>query len=159
MKKPFQKTTNLIHIFNQLKTFIKPYKWMVFGTLALTFIGALFAQVNPIVLKYTVDEVTKLTQLPHPILDEPTASLDAIATEQIKNSLDAIKKDRTVIIISHSLSQILDSDMIYVMKKGEVVENGTHEELYEKDGTYRQIFEASARSLNLDRLVKTYKDE
>lgn len=92
-------------------------------------------------------------------LDEPTASLDAIATEQIKNSLDAIKKDRTVIIISHSLSQILDSDMIYVMKKGEVVENGTHEELYEKDGTYREIFDASARSLNLDRLVKTYKDE
>ena len=92
-------------------------------------------------------------------LDEPTASLDAIATEQIKNSLDAIKKDRTVIIISHSLSQILDSDMIYVMKKGEVVENGTHEELYEKDGTYREIFDASARSLNHDRLVKTYKDE
>lgn len=92
-------------------------------------------------------------------LDEPTASLDAIAAEQIKNSLDAIKKDRTVIIISHSLSQILDSDMIYVMKKGEVVENGTHEELYEKDGTYREIFDASARSLNLDRLVKTYKDE
>src|SRR5690606_5607989 len=39
-------------------------------------------------------------------LDEPTASLDAIATEQIKNSLDAIKKNRTVIIISHSISQI-----------------------------------------------------
>ena len=92
-------------------------------------------------------------------LDEPTASLDAIATEQIKNSLDAIKQGRTVVIISHSLSQILDSDMIYVMKKGEVVENGTHEELYEKDGTYREIFDASAKSLNLDRLVKTYKDE
>ena len=92
-------------------------------------------------------------------LDEPTASLDAIATEQIKNSLDAIKQGRTVVIISHSLSQILDSDMIYVMKKGAVVENGTHEELYEKDGTYREIFDASARSLNLDRLVKTYKEE
>ncbi len=92
-------------------------------------------------------------------LDEPTASLDAIATEQIKNSLDAIKQGRTVVIISHSLSQILDSDMIYVMKKGAVVENGTHEELYEKYGTYREIFDASARSLNLDRLVKTYKDE
>jgi len=92
-------------------------------------------------------------------LDEPTASLDAIATEQIKNSLDAIKAGRTVVIISHSLSQILDSDMIYVMKKGAVVENGTHEELYAKDGTYREIFDASARSLNLDRLVKTYKDE
>lgn len=49
-------------------------------------------------------------------LDEPTASLDAVATEQIKNSLDAIKKDRTVIIISHSISQIIDSDCIFVMK-------------------------------------------
>ena len=100
-----------------------------------------------------------LTNPPIIFLDEPTASLDAIATEQIKNSLDAIKQGRTVVIISHSLSQILDSDMIYVMKKGAVVENGTHEELYEKDGTYREIFDASARSLNLDRLVKTYKDE
>ncbi|MCU7615049.1 ABC transporter ATP-binding protein/permease [Chryseobacterium sp. GMJ5] len=90
-------------------------------------------------------------------LDEPTASLDAIATEQIKNSLDAIKEGRTVVIISHSLSQILDSDKIYVMKKGEVVESGTHDELFEKEGTYREIFDASARSLNLDRLINTYK--
>ena len=91
-------------------------------------------------------------------LDEPTASLDAIATEQIKNSLDAIKENRTVIIISHSLSQILDSDNIYVMKNGRVVESGTHEQLYEQEGVYKEIFDASARSLNLDRLVKTYKE-
>lgn len=91
-------------------------------------------------------------------LDEPTASLDAIATEQIKNSLDAIKENRTVVIISHSLSQILDSDNIYVMKKGRVVESGTHEQLYEQEGVYKEIFDASARSLNLDRLVKTYKE-
>lgn len=90
-------------------------------------------------------------------LDEPTASLDAIATEQIKNSLDAIKEGRTVIIISHSLSQILDSDKIYVMKKGRVVESGTHDELIDLNGTYREIFDASARSLNLDKLVGAYK--
>lgn len=92
-------------------------------------------------------------------LDEPTASLDAIATEQIKNSLDAIKEGRTVIIISHSLSQILDSDKIYVMKKGRVVESGTHDELVEMEGTYREIFDASARSLNLDKLIKSYREE
>lgn len=91
-------------------------------------------------------------------LDEPTASLDAIATEQIKNSLDAIKEGRTVIIISHSLSQILDSDKIYVMKKGKVVESGTHDELVQINGTYREIFDASARSLNLDKLVNSFKD-
>lgn len=87
-------------------------------------------------------------------LDEPTASLDAIATEQIKNSLDAIKKGRTVVIISHSLSQILDADDIYVMRKGQVTEHGTHAELYEREGVYRQIFDASARSLNLDKMMQ-----
>lgn len=92
------------------------------------------------------------------LLDEPTASLDAIATEQIKNSLDAIKEGRTVIIISHSLSQILDSDKIYVMKKGEVVESGTHDELISMHGIYREIFDASARSLNLDKLVSSYRE-
>ena len=51
-------------------------------------------------------------------LDEPTASLDAIASEQIKHSLDQIKQGRTVIIISHSLSQIIDADYTYVMKEG-----------------------------------------
>ena len=91
-------------------------------------------------------------------LDEPTASLDAIATEQIKNSLDAIKQGRTVVIISHSLSQILDSDCIYVMKKGTVVESGTHDELISLQGSYREIFDASARSLNLDKLLSSFKE-
>lgn len=88
-------------------------------------------------------------------LDEPTASLDAVATEQIKNSLDAIKENRTVVVISHSISQILDSDVIFVLKQGRVVESGTHEELYERGGTYSEIFNASARSLNLDRISRT----
>lgn len=91
------------------------------------------------------------------LLDEPTASLDAIAAEQIKNSLDAIKAGRTVVIISHSLSQILDSDQIYVMQKGRVVECGTHDELIEQEGTYKKIFDASARSLNLGKLLETYR--
>lgn len=88
-------------------------------------------------------------------LDEPTASLDAIATEQIKNSLDAIKENRTTVIISHSISQIIDSDVIYVLKEGRVVEIGTHEDLYHKGGTYFEIFNASARSLNLDKIAQT----
>jgi len=88
-------------------------------------------------------------------LDEPTASLDAVATEQIKNSLDAIKEDRTVVVISHSISQIIDSDVIYVLKEGRVVEIGTHDELYKQGGTYFEIFNASARSLNLDKISRT----
>ncbi|WP_353136943.1 ABC transporter ATP-binding protein [Pseudopedobacter sp.] len=87
-------------------------------------------------------------------LDEPTASLDAIATEQIKNSLDAIKKGRTVVIISHSISQIIDADHIYAMKNGKVVESGTHDEVYEMNGVYKEIFDASARSLNIEKIAK-----
>lgn len=88
-------------------------------------------------------------------LDEPTASLDAIATEHIKMSLDAIKENRTVVIISHSLSQIVDADYIHVLKEGELVETGTHEDLYKLNGEYRKIFDASARSLNIDKMIDT----
>ncbi len=92
-------------------------------------------------------------------LDEPTASLDAIATEQIKNSLDAIKKDRTVIIISHSISQIIDADRIYAMEKGKVMESGSHQEIYGQHGTYKEIFDAMARSLNIEKIAKTFDDD
>jgi ABC-type multidrug transport system fused ATPase/permease subunit len=91
-------------------------------------------------------------------LDEPTASLDAIATEQIKQSLDAIKANRTVIIISHSISQIIDASRIVVLEKGRAVESGLHEELYDKKGTYYDIFTAMANSLNLDKITKTMED-
>lgn len=88
-------------------------------------------------------------------LDEPTASLDAIATEQIKNSLDAIKNGRTVIIISHSISQIIDSDLVYALRDGRVEESGDPDSLYAKGGIYKEIVDASARSLNVDKLAKT----
>ena len=88
-------------------------------------------------------------------LDEPTASLDAIATEQIKNSLDAIKKDRTVIIISHSISQIIDSEMVYALKTGHVEESGDPDTIYKKGGVYKEIIDASARSLNIEKIART----
>ena len=88
-------------------------------------------------------------------LDEPTASLDAIATEQIKNSIDAIKKDRTVIIISHSISQIIDADYIYALKDGRVEESGDPDEIYKKGGIYKDIIDASARSLNIEKIART----
>ncbi|MFH7014967.1 ABC transporter ATP-binding protein [Flavobacterium sp. FlaQc-47] len=88
-------------------------------------------------------------------LDEPTASLDAIATEQIKKSLDAIKKDRTVIIISHSISQIIDASNIIVLEQGKCVEKGTHDDLYDNKSVYYRIFTAMANSLNLDKIAQT----
>lgn len=92
-------------------------------------------------------------------LDEPTANLDAIATEQIKNSLDAIKVGRTVVIVSHSISQIIDASHIIVMEKGKVVEDGAHEDLYDLKGTYHRIFSAMANSLNIDKITKSMQDD
>lgn len=92
-------------------------------------------------------------------LDEPTASLDAIATEQIKNSIDAIKKDRTVIIISHSISQIIDSDVIYALKNGRVEQGGNPDEVYKQGGIYKEIVDASARSLNIEKISKTIEGD
>ncbi|ENX23791.1 hypothetical protein F892_00396 [Acinetobacter vivianii] len=92
-------------------------------------------------------------------LDEPTASLDAIATEQIKHSLDEIKQGRTVIIISHSLSQIIDADYTYVMQDGMIVEHGEHHQLYQQQGMYKNIFDAMAKSLNIEKISKTFEGD
>ena len=88
-------------------------------------------------------------------LDEPTASLDAIATEQIKSSIDAIKQGRTVVIISHNIGQIIDADYIYVLSQGRVVQSGTPTEVYNQGGLYKDIFDASARSMNADKIANT----
>ena len=92
-------------------------------------------------------------------LDEPTASLDAIASEQIKLSLDEIKQGRTVVMISHSLSQIIDADYTYVMKDGAIAEHGEHDELYHQDVVYKEIFDAMAKSLNIEKIAKTFEDD
>ena len=92
-------------------------------------------------------------------LDEPTASLDAVATEQIKNSLDAIKRGRTVVVISHSLGQIIDADTIYALQKGHVEQSGTPNEVYRQGGIYKEIFDASARSLNIDKIAHTLNND
>ena len=91
-------------------------------------------------------------------LDEPTASLDAIATEQIKASIDAIKQGRTVIVISHNIGQIIDSDELYVLDTGHAVQHGTPQEVYRQGGLYKEIFDASARSMNVDKIADTLEE-
>ena len=90
-------------------------------------------------------------------LDEPTASLDAIATEQIKASIDAIKQGRTVIIISHNIGQIIDADQIYVLQQGRLVQAGDPQDIYAEGGLYKDILDASARSMNIDKIASTIK--
>lgn len=71
--------------------------------------------------------------------DEPTSSLDGETELEIMNNLKAIGSDRTTIIIAHRLSTVQDCDKIFVMDKGIVVEEGTHEELLERNGRYTEL--------------------
>ncbi len=73
--------------------------------------------------------------------------------------MDAIKENRTVIIISHSISQIIDASSIVVLEHGRSVEAGTHEELIREKGVYRSIFTAMAESLNIEKITQSFDFE
>lgn len=75
------------------------------------------------------------------ILDEATSNLDAVTEKAIQSTIDSYSKSMTTIIIAHRLSTIRRCDRIFVMKKGHIVESGTHEELMKKDdGYYRGLY-------------------
>lgn len=76
------------------------------------------------------------------ILDEATSSVDTRTEELIQKAMDALTVDRTSFVIAHRLSTIRDADMILVMKDGDIVERGTHEELLAKNGFYADIYNA-----------------
>ncbi|MBP5224591.1 MAG: ABC transporter ATP-binding protein [Lachnospiraceae bacterium] len=81
------------------------------------------------------------------ILDEATSSLDSISESSIQNALDVLMKGRTSIVIAHRLSTILQADRILVISDGRIVEEGGHEELIEKNGVYRQLYETQFRKV------------
>ncbi len=74
------------------------------------------------------------------IFDEATSSLDTESEMLIQDALNRLAIGRTCIVIAHRLSTIIDSDIIYVMDKGKVVERGSHEELLEKHGLYYKLY-------------------
>ncbi|MGC6479839.1 MAG: ABC transporter ATP-binding protein [Flavobacteriaceae bacterium] len=73
------------------------------------------------------------------ILDEATASIDSYSEELIQSATEALTKGKTSIVIAHRLATIKNADRIIVMKKGKIVESGTHEGLLQKDGYYAQL--------------------
>ena len=76
------------------------------------------------------------------ILDEATSSVDTRTEVRIQKGMDESMKGRTSFIIAHRLSTIRNADLILVMRDGDIVEQGTHEELMEKGGFYREIYQA-----------------
>ncbi|MBR5994431.1 MAG: ABC transporter ATP-binding protein [Lachnospiraceae bacterium] len=84
-------------------------------------------------------------EAPIMIMDEPNAAIDPLAEKKINDSIKAIGRDKLVISISHRLSMTKDCDMILVFEDGEIKEKGTHAELIELGGVYREAFYTQAR--------------
>lgn len=79
---------------------------------------------------------------PVQILDEPTAALDPVSESELYEELGRISKGKTTIFISHRLGSTMLADQIFVLKDGGICECGTHQELMETDGLYRQMYDS-----------------
>jgi ABC-type multidrug transport system fused ATPase/permease subunit len=82
------------------------------------------------------------------IMDEATSSIDAYTELIIQQALERVLRDRTSIIIAHRLSTVRNADMIVVLEEGRIAETGSHDELIEKGGLYRQLYEMQFRYEN-----------
>jgi ATP-binding cassette subfamily B protein len=80
-----------------------------------------------------------LTEAPILLLDESTSSLDGVNEQRMREAIDTAAADRTLIVIAHRLSTVVDSDLIVVMQDGVVIGQGTHEELIESTPLYRDL--------------------
>ena len=79
------------------------------------------------------------------VLDEATSALDSISEDAIQSALETLMAGRTSIVIAHRLSTILKADCILVVKDGVIAEQGTHDELLERGGVYRDLYETQFR--------------
>ena len=74
------------------------------------------------------------------ILDDTTSAIDMETEAQIQNELEAVSGDRTIFIIAHRISSIINADQILVIDGGKIIEQGTHDELLKQGGRYATVF-------------------
>eukprot|EP01117_Protostelium_nocturnum_P020650 TRINITY_DN93_c0_g1_i2.p1 TRINITY_DN93_c0_g1~~TRINITY_DN93_c0_g1_i2.p1 ORF type:complete len:1279 (-),score=509.25 TRINITY_DN93_c0_g1_i2:186-4022(-) len=86
------------------------------------------------------------------LLDEATSALDTNSEKLVQKALDVASKDRTTIVIAHRLSTIKNADLIVVMKEGELVEKGTHDDLYNLGGIYTELVNKQKIKMQADPL-------
>ena len=89
----------------------------------------------------------KLNDAPILILDEATAFADPDNETKVQQAFSQLSKGKTVIMIAHRLSSVVDADKTFVLKDGEIVEVGTHKELVEKDGLYAHMWNEYNKSV------------
>jgi subfamily B ATP-binding cassette protein MsbA len=97
-----------------------------------------------------------LKNAPILILDEATSSLDSDSEAEVQGAMDALMKGRTVFVIAHRLSTIRNANRIVVLSNGEIIEQGTHEELMAFNGEYRRLYDLQFRDDGI-RVWKTPK--
>ena len=83
------------------------------------------------------------------ILDEATSSVDTRTEEQIQAAMDNLMRGRTSFVIAHRLSTIKDSDLILVMRDGDIVEQGTHDQLLEQGGFYADLYNSQFEDVSV----------
>ncbi len=83
-----------------------------------------------------------LRNAPIVLLDEPTTGLDPTSEQEVMEGLRRLTKGKTTIVVTHQLSTATDADLIVVLTDGKILESGTHEELWKRDGAYRQLWDA-----------------
>ena len=93
------------------------------------------------------------------ILDEATASIDPLTEALIQEGLDVILQDRTAIVIAHRLSTVRHADRIIVLRKGEIIETGSHEGLLDQAGHYAELYNTYFRHQSLEYIESGAKDE
>ena len=82
------------------------------------------------------------------ILDEATSSLDSKTEKSIRESLDKLMENKTVIAVAHRLSTLLNMDRIIVFDEGKIIQDGKHEELIKKNGLYKELWNAQNNLLD-----------
>jgi ATP-binding cassette, subfamily B, bacterial len=82
------------------------------------------------------------------ILDDSTSSVDTETETAIRDALQRLMKDRTTFIIAHRIQSVMKADLILVLDKGQIVQTGTHDDLVEQDGIYKQIYDIQTRIEN-----------
>ena len=75
------------------------------------------------------------------LLDEATSALDSYSETKIQNAINNLMKGRTIIMVAHRLSTVINADRIYVINEGNIVEEGNHEELISKGGIYKNMYQ------------------